>query len=206
MHWQFHQVMLPLVASGLVALSMAIVGLRRRHIVGAWFFVGITLLLAAWCLGYILEIGSLSLADKMIWISAQYTVIAFIPVFWFVFAVRYISWGERPEPHLILLLSCLPLITVIIVWTNPYHELMYRHLALDVGPLLTMVRMEYGPWFWVHTIYCYLLLAAGMFFVGWRMVRGPNVFRGQATSLFVAALIPWLGNAVYILSGRAPLR
>ncbi|RME75323.1 MAG: GAF domain-containing protein [Chloroflexi bacterium] len=67
-----------------------------------------------------------------------------------------------------------------------------------------MLDITYGPWFFVHSAYSYLLLLIGTMAVILMLVRSPHLYRLQAAVLLTAVAVPWLGNGLY-LSGASPL-
>lgn len=88
------------------------------------------LALALWSLGNMLEIGRTRLPAKSFWANVQYLGIASVPVLWFVFRVQYSSWGHRPTSRQPVLLAIIPMVTPLLVWTDPWHGLMRRSVRL----------------------------------------------------------------------------
>ncbi len=56
----------------------------------------------------------------------------------------------------------------------------------------------YGPWFWVHAAYSYLLLLAGICLLAKFMLRSPSPYRQQAQVLLFGSSIPFISNMLYI--------
>ncbi len=194
---------LPLIASGLICLGVAALVWPRRSAIGASSFVWLPLSVALWAFGNALEIACLELGAKLFWANFEYLAIVSLPVFWLVFAREYSHGGERLHPRTLALLGVIPLITLALVWTDGWHGLVRRDIALDAAAPYSRISKTYGPWFYVHLAYSYILLTAGAGYVVRALVRSPYLYRGQAAALLVACGVPWAGNAAYIL-GHSP--
>lgn len=153
---------------------------------------------AWWTLGYIFELASNTLADKLFWGRFQYLGIVSVPVFWFVFNVQYAHRGHWITPSRWLGLSILPLITFLLLWTNEWHGLVWQRVSLSAEPF-SALDVSYGPWFWVHTVFSYFLLMFGTLLLLSLLVHRPTpLYRYQIAATLVAVLAPSVGNALYL--------
>lgn len=108
--------------------------------------------------------------------------------------------GHRRQltPWRLVLLALIPFLTTALAMTNHSHGLVLRNAWLKSSPMVSVLIREFGPWFWVHAVYSYGLLAGGCLVLLLSMARSPEDYRGQRASLLLACILPWLGNAVYI--------
>ena len=51
----------------------------------------------------------------------------------------------------------------------------------------------------------YLLMLVGSIFFVYALIRSPRLYRSQAGTMLVAALTPWLGNALYLSGISRPV-
>lgn len=164
---------------------------------GAIAFGLMTLAVAEWSLGYVVELGSANLAAKIFWAKVQYAGIVAVPVAWLVFALHFANregWLTRRTATL----AVVPVATLLLVWTNEWHSLVWSRTSLETTGLFPALSVSYGPWFWVHSVYSYMLLLLGTFFLV-RIVAGfPSLYRWQAGLLVIGVLAPWVGNGLYI--------
>ncbi len=203
MQWQYSPYQLPLFIAVAISSAIAFRAWQRRSIPGVVMFTVLMVAVAEWSLGYILELGSVEKVFKIFWVKVQYLGIVVVPLAWFAFAIEYTGkekWFQRGYHYL---LSIVPLITLILCWTNAFHGLIWRDIRLDDSGPFSFLQITYGVWFWVHSTYSYLLLFLGTLFLVRTLFRLPHLYRGQAVVLLLAALIPWFGNAIYI-SGLSP--
>jgi PAS domain S-box-containing protein len=116
-------------------------------------------------------------------------------VFWFAFAAQYTGKGRWLEGRRGVLIAAIPLVTVLLAWSNEGHELIWK--LANVGTPVGLLRFEHGPWFFVHLAYSYVLLLAGTVLILEALIRSPDRYRGQATGLIVGVGAPWVVNALF---------
>ncbi|NLD73227.1 MAG: PAS domain-containing protein, partial [Chloroflexi bacterium] len=206
MSWQYTPYAIPLIVAGAVSLAVAAIVWRRRSTSGAWPMLLLMVSGAVWAFGNAMELGSRELGDKILWANVEYLGIVLIPVFWLVFAEQYTDVGRTLRYRDLLPLLILPLVTLVLVWTDPLHGLMRRSVRLDASGPVSLVAKEYGPWFWVHTAYSYLLLAVGTVLLVRVLFRSSHIYRGQAGALITAVLLPWLANGLYLAEPELTVR
>lgn len=202
--WQFPPYVVLTGPSALLALFLARYAWRRRSAAGA---VQLTLLMTAtavWSLAYTLELLSADPQTQVLFTRLAYPGIVTVGPAWFLFARRYTGrsstpWGE----HYRWVLWVIPGITLLLVATNEQHGLIWREFHTYAYRTFSISRGTYGPWFWVHAAYSYLLLAYGTWAL-WVMARAQyHIYRFQSLALLVGILPPWIANGIY-LAGYEP--
>jgi len=204
MYWHSIPYGLPLIIASAVSAALARSAWRRRPTPGAKPFALLMLAVTEWSLGYALELGSIDLPTKVFWARVQYLGIVIVPATWLAFTLEYTGqtcWLTRPNP---IWLALEPLITLLLVWTNEAHGLIWSDLRLDTGGSFPVLASTHGVGFWVHAAYAYLLLWLGSFLLIRMLIRAPHLYRGQASALLMGVLAPWVGNALF-LSGMNPV-
>lgn len=199
MHWQLVICEVALLLGAATSLAVALYIGQRRSARGAAQLSLLMLAVAGWSLAYALELMSPDLLSKVFFSKAEYLGIAIVAPAWFSFAVHYTGYGRTCLHRHRLLFACIPAATVLLAWSNEWHHLIWRSLKLDNGSALAVLTVSHGSWFWVHTIYSYLLLLAGTFILFRSLMRMPELYLVQIATLLVGALAPWLANAAYIL-------
>jgi len=96
------------------------------------------------------------------------------------------------------LLMAGPLITAVLIWFNDAHGLIWAATRLNSDGSFSMLSITYGPWFWVHLSLSYIYLTFGTIILGRAFFHAQSIYKGQAGILLIGALMPWLGNALYI--------
>jgi PAS domain S-box-containing protein len=190
-----------LIICGLITLYMCVRIFRRYEIVVRWF--GFMMLgIAIWALSYGLELSSTSLEQMLFWINVEYLGIAFIPAFWLLFLLKFTGKDKWLHPKYFYAFMLLPLITLLMVWTNTYHHLHYKSVGLDNSGPFPLLSLETGPWYIVHTIYFYTLLVWGVILLVNKYRKSDQVFRKQNLTILIAVFIPWVANVLYLFGYR----
>jgi PAS domain S-box-containing protein len=151
-----------------------------------------------WALGYALELGSTDLATQVFWANVQYLGIVAMPVAWLIFVLQYTGLEKWLTGRNLALLAVEPLAVLLMVWTNKVHSLIRSNVRLDTSGAFPMLDYTFGPGFWVHVAYSYLLLLFCTLLLIQALFRSPRLYQGQASILLIGALAPWVGNALYI--------
>src|SRR5262249_4437766 len=73
------------------------------------------------------------------------------------------------------------------------------NIRLDTVGSFSVVTKTYGPWFWVHTVYSYLLIGLGAWLLLRWFFQSGRLYRQQVLVLLLGALMPWLGNVLFVL-------
>jgi PAS domain S-box-containing protein len=198
MDWQPTPYVIPLLLAAALSIGLAVFVAHRRRAPGSVPFIWLMVGVSVWSLGYAVELASTDLQVQLLCTRIQYLGIVSVPVTWFLFVQRYAGhdrWTRRPN---VLLLFIVPALTVLLVWTDRFHSLVYAQVRSDASGPFVMLDVTYGPWFMVHTVYSYSLLILGTARLIQVVLPSPRPYRGQAVALLVAAFFPWLGNALHI--------
>ncbi len=185
--------------SAAVSTGLFLYGWQRRHAPGGKAFLVFLLGVIIWATGNGLELNSVDLSAKIFWANIEYTGAVTLPFAWTIFALQYTGQMSRVKARHFVILAIIPLTTLIIAWTNGSHGLLRRNIQLFDNGSFSVVSKTYGPWFWVHLVYSYALLAFGVFIILNLLLRAHRLYRRQAFALLFAAIAPWLGNALYVL-------
>jgi PAS domain S-box-containing protein len=203
MVWQFTPYLIPLIISAMISFILAMFAWLRRTS-GAKVFALLTLIITIWLLGYAVELAVTLLPLKILWAKIQYISIVSLPVVWFVFAAHFSNRSDWLNRRNLISLTIIPFITLTLVWTNELHGLIWQKTELlELGSLVTL-DLSYGPWFWVHTLYSYILLLVGTILLTLMLARSVHIYRWQTLLLLAGIFGPWLGNLVYLM-GLSPI-
>jgi signal transduction histidine kinase len=200
MEWQQTPYTFPLIITGIITFAAAAYAFRQRHVPGASDMFAMLLAVTAWVLLYTLELNAVNLADKLFWVKIEYIGIIYVPVGYTLFALNYVGDFQRiKKPRLFTAaLFGIPIITLLLNWTNSQHELIYRTTTLTFDRGLSYLVVEHGIGFWVYISYIYLLLLSSSIILLRKVVATPERYRGQIILMILGSLFPWVANVVYI--------
>jgi PAS domain S-box-containing protein len=201
MNFQYNAYVLPLliIAAEAVGLIM-LVWQRRPGKRGVTAFTAEMIAVTIWSLSYALELAATDLPTKLIFVKLQFVGIVSAPVIFLLFVTEYTGREKWQTPRYVIPHFIIPLATIIILWTNELHGLMYQHVRLDTSGAFPNFVGVRGVWFWVHATYSYIVMLLAVVFLVSSIARAPQLYRGQAATLLIGVLAPWVGNAIYIFN------
>ncbi len=204
MVWQETPYTVPLIVAAAVSVLLAVRVWQVHRAPGARTGAILLLVSAQWTVGYALELAGADLSSKLMWSRWQYLGIVSVPVALFVFALRYSGRDDWLSLRNRALLLVVPVVTLVMVFTNERHGLIWSSTGLDESGPFTVLAVGHGPWFWIHTLYSYVLVFLATLLFLQLLVRSRHLYRWQATAFLIGSLIPWAGNALYLVRATPP--
>lgn len=198
--WQFTPFLLLIIVAAVMSALLVGFAWRRRqaHAAGALFIIAA--LACLWSAAYALEVASTALSAKLLWVRIEYLAIATLPVAWLVFAMRFSQRDVLVTRRNVLLLLVVPTITLLLVWTEPAHTMYYRSLSVRTFGGLSYFAPQYGPWFWVHSLYSYACYVVGVAFIFQRLRETTGVYQQQAEIVLIGSLPPFVTSFVFVFA------
>ncbi|MCX7680745.1 MAG: GAF domain-containing protein [Anaerolineae bacterium] len=196
MAWQYTPYIFPLIATGLLSIGLALFSWRRRPVAGTTFFTVLMLAVAEWCLVYALRLSSVQFPTQVLWAKLRYLGIATAPLAWLLFVLEYTGHEKWLKPHRVAILAAVPLLTLLLVWTNEWHRLYWARMWTEYEGSLAVLRSTYGPARWVHVTYTYGALLVSIVLLARTLPGLKAPFRGQALMLILCSLITGVGDAL----------
>jgi diguanylate cyclase (GGDEF)-like protein len=185
--------------SGSFAFALALLAWGQRDGPGMRAFITVLAAASIWSLAKAGEILAVGLPAKIWWAKIEYLGITSLSPAWLAFVWGYCRPGRGPARAKIAMLALVPLATLVCVWTNESHRLIWAEvLASDASATGAVYR--HGPLFWLSAAYSYALLGAGflMLLVDASSLPGAQEKR-QARRLLIGALVPVAANLVYLV-------
>jgi len=166
----------------------------------AWMMFSI----AVWSLGYGLELLAPGLSGKLFWAKVEFFGIASVTVLLFSFSAAYTGYSHLLTRRNQTLLWIIPSVTILLVWTNQYHSLIWRTTAVGNAGALSFLAADFGNWFWLQIAYSYTLTILASVFLILEVVRSPRPYNLQAGIVLLGALFPWVGSFLYLSGTLLP--
>lgn len=146
-------------------------------------------LLILWSIGLIAQItlsGPLNIEpiyfDYFVYIGA-----CLVPVAVFFIGLIYANTKIEFKKRY-LLLFVIPIISLIVLWTNDYHHLFYEHYSVDFQ------ENVYGPYAAIHNTYSYVLLALGIIYMLKFSIKNSGFFSKQSLLIVLGVSVPLVVN------------
>ena len=192
--------LLSLVISVVLAATLAFYFSRHGPAPGATPAAWMMLAAAVISLGYVLQLRNTELPGQIFATNIQYVGLVTLPVAWLTFSLRYIGRDKWLMRRNLLLLLIVPSITLALAWTNSFHSLMWQGRHLESSGPFVIIAKTYGPWFWIHASYSYVLIILGTVLLVQRLFRPPRLYREQIIALLVCVIVPFGWNVVYVFN------
>ena len=132
--------------------------------------------------------------------NLEYVGGAGVSIAWLAFVLHYTGFGRRLSWRRLLLLCVLPGLTLVLVWTNGAHGLVWENREFESSGPFTTISMDHGPWFWVFAAYCYFLVLIGTLLLIAQLLRASRAYRWQTVAVLVGVVVLWAGNVAYLLN------
>ena len=176
----------------LILLAINLNYKKKKQINKAFIFVIICLLIC--CVG---QLASLLFADSfnispIYFDYFVYIGTCFLPVaFWFFSIVFAKTKIQLKNYH--LLLFVIPILSLVILWTNDFHHLFYVTYSQDTSGTV------FGPYFYVHSIYTFALFFFALMSLIKYSIRNSGFFSKQSILIIIGSLLPIIINILGIL-------
>ncbi len=187
----------------IMAIMVAIIAQNRQDVPGGKSLTVLSIAAAVWSGGAALEYASPGISGQIIWSKVEYLGTVSCPVLLLTFALEYNHMTQWLTRRNIILLFIVPLITLLLAITNEWHGLIWS--SFTPGPAgNNLIIFGHGLAFWIGAVgYSYLIMFAGTILLIRGALNLPAPYRRQLFLVVIAALLPWLVNAVY-LAGLSP--
>ncbi len=191
-----------------ISAAVSVIGLGRlwqlRNRPGAPSLAIAIASVAFWSVTYALEISQPGLAVKLFWAKAEYLGIEFAPVGIFLFSLEYTGRARWNIHWRLLLISLIPIATLLLAATNDWHHFIWAQVQLSDGQLFAPLDVTHAGPFWISAVYAYGLLLAATYFLLRLVLQPHSLYRTQTAIMLAGMVVPWVGNFIY-LSGLNPV-
>lgn len=180
---------------------------KRRNAPGALYYAFAGLSSFVWCVGYAIEFFATTLEYKFIGVQIQYFFgIPFVPIFWFAAAINFNTSGKRPFTKELIFILVVPVVTMLLLWTNNAHHLVYATMKLVESGNFLLIEKEVGIWYYVNVAYSYLAMLIGTIILLRSVFRSKDIYRMQLILFLVASILPWIANLLYLIGMNSFMR
>ena len=190
------------VLAGLLSLSLCIFALKRlRNSPGGKPYIFVTLLSSLFTFAYAFELSSSNLDQIKFWLHIEYLAMPIIPTFVLLMCFEYI--GQKLKQWAYYTLFAIPIITIFMHDTNSLHHLYYTSMKLREDTPFPILKLEYGPWFYVHSLYLFMCLMISMIILLKQLKKSLFRFQMQILLMVTGLALPIIANHFY-LNGLSP--
>ena len=117
----------------------------------------------------------------------SYIGIVFLPVSIYFTSLIFTNTKIRFKAKY-LLFCVIPLISLILLWTNNLHHLFFREYSIQLSDCV------FGPWFYVHQIYTYFLYGLSILHLVNYFKKNSGIFSQQINLIVTGTVFPFVVN------------
>jgi len=137
-----------------------------------------------------------SIETKIMWSKFSYLGIMYCSVSFFFFSLTFSSSTHFLSKKFKIALYSIATLFLLSPFTNDLHHLHWKSYSINM--VTNATNYVYGPLFWLIFTFSYLTLIAGIINIILLFFRLSSFYRNQILLLFIASLIPPLGNLIYV--------
>ncbi|EON79397.1 hypothetical protein ADIS_0087 [Lunatimonas lonarensis] len=189
-YFSLNGVVVWMLVSGIIPLLLALSAGKLRKSKEVTFFVFLMISSAVYSLGYAFELASVGLPQKVFFLNLQYFGAVFFGPVLFLMVWHYS--GSSAIPWIQRLVFVVPLITLVLVFTNGKHYLFYTSYSAVHNDIMDVLVTTKGPIYWAHQAYTVILLVASQIVLVRMLVLGTVTDARQIYFVGLGALCPIL--------------
>lgn len=165
-------------------LTMYLAKEKNKNQLSKMFICALSLLIL-WAIGLVLQITCAeSLKISPIYFDYfVYIPICFIPIVVFFIGLIFSKTKIKFKTKY-LALFIIPILSLLILWTNKYHHLFYKQYSTNISDTV------YGPYMIIHNIYSYTLLAIGIIYMLRFSIKNVGFFSKQSMLIILGISVP----------------
>lgn len=157
------------------------------------------LALITWILPYAIEIGHTDPEVMILMANLQFFGIGSVPFLLYLTTRQFVGRPLR-HPSLAIFVAIIPLITVILAFTDPWHGLFRESVEVVRSSGMTQLDVVYGAWHnFVFVPYQYFFYFAALYLLLRAAVTAPQIFRMRMILFSLGIIVPMIGGAMYVL-------
>jgi PAS domain S-box-containing protein len=198
MSFSLNNFSIALFISAFIAAIVAYFAYQRRKVYGAKTMMLILALLSLWSFSYGIENLNSDIGWHKFWSYVHHPAIALVPVLWLIFSIQY-SYQQKGSQKALGLLVIVPIITILMAWTNDLHGLVWQNRYMVKLSNLWLMHSEHGPYFAFHAFYSYAAIFVGIFFLIRLTIKTGRAYRSQAVIIIITVIVFISGNGLYLL-------
>lgn len=181
-----------LIISTLLLIILLVVNLKvKKKKQVNWCFIAIITCLLICCVGQTLSIicPPVLHIEPIYFDYIVYIGTCFMPLAFFFFGLTFAQTKIKFKKKY-LLLFIVPIISLLVLWTNDFHHLFYvKYGVLNVDTV-------FGAYFPIHSLYTYILILISVYYLIHFSIKNSGFFSKQSLLLIIGTLIPLIVNII----------
>ncbi|MBM3126437.1 MAG: HD domain-containing protein [Chloroflexi bacterium] len=191
--------LIPYFVSLLLALSVFVYTWSRRSAQGAAAFAWHTAGQSLWIAGFILELISIHLSEKMFWDGFQWVAGSVSLIAMPVFAVQYTEQRLKNPRTIFLLSFVVPVCFTVTLLFDHYLHLVFLNPRVIQGTSFLELAYDFTPMIYFYALYNYGVTLWALFIMIQKISRPHSLYRSQISIIAIGFAIPVLSTVFSLL-------
>lgn len=180
-----------LLVSGGVSFVIMLMAWKRRYSVSSAALIALySLSNVIWSWTYALHWSNVYRPSEFFWLDMTYFGVVLSAPALLVFAFSYSGLREYLTKRWYTLLSVIPILTLILLWTDPLHGLFFDGQRVNGASVI----FSGGIGFWLNALYLYFCVIVTIIVLIRAFFHYPRRYYGQLSVVFVGVSLPVIAN------------
>ncbi len=190
---------LTVLCGAVLSFVLMVKSLSQRTSTSVGWYAALMAQIFVWSGAYFFELSSHSFSHVLFWSHIEYLGAPFIAPTWLSLVLSYTGKLGKRRSYRYNLIFVIPLISLLLAWTNQYHQLLWREPYFLQQDLFSTLNFIPGIWYIVNFAYAYALFILATIILILSYVKTSPVFRWQIILLLAFSIMNWLANIAYLL-------
>ncbi|MDV3427761.1 MAG: diguanylate cyclase [Bacillota bacterium] len=128
----------------------------------------------------------------------KYIGISFLPVYLLFFVLSFTKNYSYINLKNFIILSSLPLINLIIIFTNKFHHLFRKEYSVNTINNINIITKTNGVFYYIHIFYMYILFSAALIILLNYYIKQPKLYKDRSRYVIFSLVFPLVFNIFYV--------
>jgi len=196
MYWQITPPALIFLLTATLVTGATFLIWHHRKAMGGMLIFWLMFAVLIWTITAVLGAASIGFDQKLFWAKLSFFGIASSGPLMLIFSLVFTHKRHWITLRRLTLLWTIPFLTIFLVTTNEFQKLIWSKIAINND--LNLLIFQFGPAFWIDTIYAYLCIAMADFMLIREYRRSTGLYKNQISIIVASSVFPMLGSIIYL--------
>ena len=182
----------------IISIQLVIYIFLNRKKIPIRGFLGLIISVFIYSSFYIMELIAPSIEYMKLYTAIQSLGTLSIPAFWIILAMHYTNRGKVINKRFFALLFFIPIILMILNFTNEYHHLFYKNYTYNIIYSLNIADIKPGIFYYVGMIYVNVCFFIGNILYLHNFFGENKLYKKRSFIILITSFIPWFGYWIYM--------
>lgn len=184
--------------ASIICFVVSFYAFQKKHVMGAKELSLLLFSAGIWVFFVFFESAATTIEAKVFWSKVSYIGVVSTPVLYLLFVLRFTGRNVQRNSKQYLVLFIIPLITLLLAYTNEYHNLIWTGFS-PISNTTNIISYYHGFWFWVgYFVYSYLMFFIATYHLFGFIKKYKHGFKFHGWLVVLAGFFPWLASILYV--------